>query len=360
MKKGDSKIIFLFLALVLAFGILPSISAIDIQLVKTEYYPGETIQADIFGSFSGGLTSGKIFLCRGNEVNPIAISSDLRQMNDKYLFYAITSSALTSGDYSLKIKSTTTQTCLSGVVFSKPLKIIATTNSPYVQVNPGFITSANNGEILLKIKGFVNIQKINANFVATSETKSFNLMDGTEKQMYFSISNLYGDIESSIDLGSYSVPVYLSLPPAPINKTLIVNETQNKTQNQTITEEIILSDEIKFSPESISFTVLNNTSYEINFSIVNLGNKTVTNLTLSSNSSEISLNKKSLAEISGYNTTVIIMSFELDSPTKTNINLTYKNQSIYLPISIDITKTVQKSILKQMFLKYLLKDLIKT
>jgi hypothetical protein len=128
MKKRERKIALIVFLVISSLFLIPQIYATSITLTKAEYYPGETIQADIYGSFSGGLSTSKILLCRGNEVNPIAVSSDLRQMTDKYLFYAITSSSLLAGDYSIKIKSSTTPSCLSGIAFSKSLKIITPTD----------------------------------------------------------------------------------------------------------------------------------------------------------------------------------------------------------------------------------------
>jgi len=333
MKKRERKILLIGLLVMFSLFLIPQICATDIQLSKAEYYPGETIQADIFGPFSGGIAANKVLLCRGNEVNPIAVSSDLVQLQDKYLFYAITSSSLSAGDYSLKIKSTTTSSCLSGIVFSKSLKIIPATDQPYIQVNPGFVKSLNNNnEILIKTRGFAGVQNVNLNFLATSETKSFTLVDGTEKNSYLSTNGLYGNIVSSITINDYTVPVYLSLPPAP------ENQTQNQTLNQTTEEEIIIKDELKFSPESMNLVALNNTSYEVNFSIVNKGNKTIQNLVLSSNSSEITLDRESISEISSYNSTLISMNFKLTQPLSFSINLAYKTQSIYLPILINITQ----------------------
>jgi hypothetical protein len=338
MKKRERKIGVLTLFILLSILFINLVSATDIVFSKAEYYPGETIQADISGSFSGGLVKEKILLCRGSEVNPIAVSSSLVQLQNKFLFYAITSSSLSIGDYSLKIKSSTTQTCLSGVIFSKPLKIIAPTDEPYLQINPGFIISVSDGEISFKVKGFNAFQKVDANFVATGETKSFNIPEGGEKTFYFSINNLYENIESSVKVNDEAIPVYLSLPSAPENESSVNDTTETNVTNQTIEEEIILKNDIKFSPESMSFIVLNNTSYEVNFSIINLGNKTIQNLAISSNSSEITLSKESISEIFGYNSALISISFKITQPLSSNINLIYKNQSIYLPVSINITK----------------------
>jgi len=368
MKKRERKIEALILFTLLSIVLINLVSATDIQLAKAEYYPSETIQADITGFFSGGLTTGKILLCRGSEVNPIAISSDLIQLQDKFLFYAIPSSSLTPGDYSLKIKSSTTTSCLSGIAFSKSLKIIAPTDKPYTQIDPGFITYSSNGEISMKVKGFVSIQKITANFAATGEAKNFTLVDSTTKTIYFSTDNLYGNIESIISIGSYNIPVYLSMPPAPekicnqsytcsswstclnenqtricTNTTLncmnmTITETQSCLTNQTAEEEIIIKNELKFSPDSMNLVVLNNTFYEINFSIINEGNKTIKNLVMSSNSSEIILNREDISEISGYNSIPISINFKITQPLSSNMILTYKNQSILLPVWINITK----------------------
>jgi hypothetical protein len=227
---------------------------------------------------------------------------------------------------------------LSGVILSKSFKIITPTDKPYIQVNPGFITSLdNNNEILIKISGFVGGQNVNLKFLATSETKSFTLIDGGTyfQNLYLSTSGLYGNIVSSITINDYTVPVYLSLPPAPENNT---DQTENSTINQTTEKEIVLQEEIKFSPESMNLVVLNNTYYEVNFSIVNKGNKTIQTFVVSSNSDEINLDKESISEIYGYNSTVISMNFKLTQSLSSAINLTYKNQSIYLPVSISITK----------------------
>jgi len=338
MKKEYRAVVFFIAILALTSVLLLNlVSATDIILGKAEYYPGETIQADIYGSFSGGLVKEKVLLCRGNEVNPIAVSSGLVQTSDKYLFYAFPSSTLSIGDYSLKIKSSTTPySCLSGVILStKPLKIIAPTDKPYIQVNPGFIISANNGEISFQVKNFNAFQKVDANFAATGEAKSLNIPEDGERNFYFSVNNLYGNVESSVKVNDYTIPVYLSLPPAPENPP---NQTENNTTNQTTEQEIILTNEIKFSPETMSIIVLNNTDYEINFSIVNKGNKTIDNLAISSNSSEITLSKESISELFGYNSTIVSMNFKIAQPLNFNINLTYKNQSIYLPVSINVTK----------------------
>jgi len=334
-REKEIKIGALVLLILSSIFFINLISAASVTLAKTEYYPGETIQADISGVFSGGLSKDKIILCQGKIQQPVAISSDLVQMPDKFLFYAITSPSLLAGDYSLKIKSSSTPySCLSGIIFSKPLKIIAPTDNPYLQVNPGFVTSLdNNNEIKIITLGFRGVQNINSKFLATSEANSFTLIDGVGENSYFSTNGLYGNIVSSITINDYTIPVYLSLPPAPENTT---NQTENNNTNQTT--EIILQEEIKFSPESMNLVVLNNTHYEINFSIINKGNKTIQNLIMSSNSNEIILDKENIGEISGYNSTIISMNFKITTPLSLSINLAYKNQSIYLPISINITK----------------------
>jgi hypothetical protein len=322
MKKRERKIELIIFLVISSLFLIPQIYALDIQLAKSQYYPGETIQADILGSFSGGLTKEKILLCRGDEVNPIAVSSNLAQMSDKFLFYALTSSSLTAGDYSLKIKSTITPTCLSDIIFSEPIKIISPTDEPYIQINPGFITSLNNNnQILIKTLGFIGVQNVNLNFLATSETKNFTLVDGAGRNLYLNTEGLYGNLVSSVTVNDYTIPVYLSLPLAPENQT----------------EEIILGDEVDFSPDSLNLVVLNDTDYEVNFSVINSGNNTIQDISLSSGSGKISLSKSFIDELAPYTTIKITVDFKISESLKTNITLTYKEQTIFLPVLINIT-----------------------
>jgi len=123
MKKNS----LIFLIFFLSAIFLPTVYAcIDIQLGRTNYFPSETFQAEITGSFSRALVDSNIFFYQDGKTLSIAFHREQMAAN-KYIVYAKLPSSYGNYKFSLKnvicIENKTTKTVSREMPFiiSKPI-----------------------------------------------------------------------------------------------------------------------------------------------------------------------------------------------------------------------------------------------
>jgi hypothetical protein len=94
MKRGIFIVLFVLL--------IPTISAIELSLSKTNYNPQETLQAEITGNFIS-LTSENILIYKGDAVHSTPTISDFTKQGNTYYFYSLLPTQ--EGNYSLRIEN---------------------------------------------------------------------------------------------------------------------------------------------------------------------------------------------------------------------------------------------------------------
>ena len=254
MKKEQLIIPISFI--LVSLMILPFISAIDIKLSKEVYHPGETLQAEIFGNFIS-LKPENILIYKQEIVHSNPVISDLTKQNEIYYFYAILPEK--EGNFSLRIENS--QYIEEGEIKTDILIknfTIEKTNKSALSINPGFVLATK--DFSIKIKSLKKNLDVNAEFEANHEIKNFSLIEGLEKTMEFSISNLTPQ-KSNIKINDYNIPVFI------LSKT-ISNFLQEK--------------ELEFYPSELKATLFPK-KYFYEIRLINIGERNLTNIELSNN-----------------------------------------------------------------------------
>ena len=202
---------------------LISAAGVEINLEdgKTEYYQSELLQAEILGTFLENLDLDNIAIYQGDTVHssPLA-SEDLLKLENKYLYYAVLPS--TVGNYTLRIEDieyyvgqeTSEETVEQNIT-------ITSTLDPYLSPSKGFIVATS--DFSMTVQSLNAVQDVEVKFQETGETILKEIGYNSEKTFEFSILGIEEYTESSLEVGDYSIPVYVypeEIPPGPfINET---------------------------------------------------------------------------------------------------------------------------------------------
>jgi len=248
MKKSIILILALFLIM------LPTIFAIEIKLSKENYYPRETLQAEITGNFVS-LNSENIFVYREGTPRSIPIISDLTKQNNIYYFYAILPRQ--EDNYTLRIEDSeyysegelVTETLIKNFTIQK-------TNQSALSIDPGFVLAEK--DFSIKIKSLTGNQDITAEL--EDQEKELSLIEEVEEFVLFSISEVEED--TNIRISNYNVPLFIIKK---TNDTFIPGERQ-----------------LFFSPPEIKTPVIPEDNYRFEVYLENLGEENLTNIELSS------------------------------------------------------------------------------
>lgn len=294
-------------------------SASEIKLAKEAYAPGETLQAEIYGNFIDGLKLENIFFYRERN---IPVIYDILKLKDKYLLYALL--PYTEGNYTLKIKNARYETegGSSSAILTKEFKIQAS-NVTTLRINPGFIVAKE--DFSIKVKPSQNAE-ISINFLGKKQNLS--LVQGIEKKIDFSVSEIRNYTETAVMLGGYSIPV------------LIFPE---KSSSELIQE----TGKFRFNPLEISAVVLSKENYFFKVSLVNLGEKNISSISLFSNSSsdlKIKISPDSISELGARDEKIIAinLSSEKTGNFSGNIIASSGNLSTGLKLKIEVTENKSK------------------
>lgn len=257
MKKLVLITVFVVVLLVL---IILTAEAVEIKLSKEIYAPAETLQAEIYGNFLDGIKLENIYFYRERN---IPIDYDILKTQDKHLLYALLPH--TEGNYTLKIRNTRYET-ETGISYSDIIKefTIKATNETSLSINPGFVVARD--DFYIEVKSNKNIE-IEAEFL--EQKQSISLSEGKEKKIYFSISEIKNYTEANVKIKDCNIPVFV-FP----EKSEGIEETPK----------------FRFNPGKIEFTILKKESYFFKVSLINFGNKNISDIKLSSNISDSGLN----------------------------------------------------------------------
>jgi hypothetical protein len=226
--------------------------AIDLTISKDNYYPEETLQAEITGNFIT-LSQENIAIYEEGIPRPNPVISDLTKQDNIYYFYAILPNK--EGNFSIAIEN-------AEYISSGELKkdriiknfTIKKSNQTYLSINPGFVLASK--DFSIKIKSPYLNQRISATLEATNQSKSINLIESDEKTLDFSILGISHN-RTNIKIGNYNIPIF-------------------------IIKNIILpgNEALIFSPQELIATVIPGENYFFQISIENFGDKNISNIRL--------------------------------------------------------------------------------
>ena len=314
------------LVLCMIFFSISLVSAVDIALTKSSYYPGETLQAEIPAApFIEPLSIGNIGIYKGAAVHKTPAQSGLIKSGSKYFYYAVLPDASGSqGEYSLRIEDTNhyENNAPTEETIEKNFTITLT-NSSYLSFSPGHVYTA--GDFSVKIKAYNAEQQIAVDFPEAGFKQAFSLGYGMEKTVYISISGVAGTAKSNIKVNSYNIPAVV------IGKAIPSSE-----DNETEAEEEEFEDMISLSPESIYAPVLAGINFDYSIKITKETSADLENIEISSSSSEIKPKKSSINLTDDEEVLEIIVNSDRDMNGK--ITLEYNGEEIEIPVNITIAE----------------------
>jgi len=315
MKKQVCILLFILLLLQLVL-------AVDIDLKKDTYHPGEVLQAEIYGSFPDGLKISDIGIYKEDKVHKTPAEAELTLDNDKYLYYAVL--PFIDGNFSLKIENTRYYSGFETIedTIIKEFQIEKTT-SPYLSINKGFIITSE--EFSIKIKSINSRQDINADFEATGESDSFKLSTGLERTLRYSIEGIENFTKSNLNINDYDIPVFV-----------YPGEDVEKKSNKTF--EYFLDEYLTFYPNKLNATILADKDYVLNLRLKNEGDQSFEDFEISFEPDYgFSADIDEIETIRPNQTIEIEITANLAEDTEASLILSNETETMVLPIYISIT-----------------------
>lgn len=275
MKKS-----LLFISLLIL--LLPSVLAIETTL-KPGYQPGQTLIAEISGSFINNIKAEDIQFYSGRLFIPLIYA--LAKIQDKFYLYALLPNK--ERNYTLIIKNT--HYLEAGEEKREDLAYNFTVSGPLAlfSVNPGFIVT--NKDFSIKVGSKVKTLDVIAEFLKS--TQEVEVGEGREKILTFSVAEIkhFTFTTLSISAGdlSYEIPV------------VVFKQEEEKIE---------VSKNLRFSKSSANFTVLKDQKFQFSVTLINTGHEDIENIALSSDLKNIKIAPEKIEK--------------LDSGTSQKINLT--------------------------------------
>jgi len=243
------------LVFLLIFLFLPFVLAIETNL-KEKYRPGETLIIEISGNFIEPLKPSDILFYSGRLYVPLIY--DITKIQNTYYLYALLPEK--ERNYSLIIKNA--HYIEAGQEIQKDLRFnfSVSGNLSFFSVNPGFIITDKNFDINVESK--LNTIDIKTEFL--NSTKEISVGTGQTKKIPFSISEIKNFTVTTITLSaedtSYKIPV-------------VIFPTE-------ISEEPKTSSDLRFSKSIENFTVLKNSDFQFEVTLLNIGQEDINNISI--------------------------------------------------------------------------------
>ncbi len=253
------------------FLLISLASAVEIKLTKEVYAPGETLQAEIYGSFLENLKVENIHFYRERN---IPVEYDLLKVGDKYLLYALLPQK--EGNYSLKIEDAR-YPIPTGISTNDIVKefSIAPSNKTVISFSPGFVVATEDFEIRLYS---TEAAEVKTDFL--NQTQTVSLSPYKEERAYFSISGIQNYTETKLKIGDYSIPVFVF----PERTDIPIEEAAK----------------FRFSSSEFDALLLKGETYLFVVELINFGRKNITDINLSSNFSKdvsLEINPEQISEL---------------------------------------------------------------
>ncbi len=317
MKKEIFIIVFVIILL------MQVVSAVELSLSKNEYTPRETLQGIIKGNFFS-LKPENILIYKEDKLHSEPVISGLTKQQGIYYFYAILPNE--EGNYSLRIENS--NYISSGNMISDTiLKNFTLKKSNYsaLSIYPGFVFT--NKDFSVKIKSLNTEQKISITLDATGEKSNFNLLEEDEKIITFSISSI-NSTNTNLRINDYNIPIFL------------VKKQDSDNQTDLISL-------IGVSERNITALVLPGKNYFFSFFIQNIGQKNLTNITIS-NDFNASIFPKKILLFNVLDSEQINFTIGISAQQKNNISgnifIDFDDKSLVLPVFLELTTNKSKPI----------------
>ena len=305
--------------IILILLLIPSILAIDISLSKSQYYPKETLQAELTGNFIS-LKSDNIFIYQQDGPRPMPIISGLTKQENTYYYYAILPPQ--QGNYTLKIENTEYigQEGLTDKEITKEFIIEKTdTNKSLLSINPGFIKTSEE-EFIIKIIPLIKNEELTTEIESSNETrtKEISLIPYSEKRVKYSLQGI--STNSILKIADYEIPIFIT-----------------KKGDSFIEKK----SELLISPSKLEGSVTSGKDYFFEIILGNNGEQNLSLIELTTESGTI--NPKSISLRIGESTTI---NTTISIPKKTKDNFTgeiiikYNEEETKIPILFKITKDI--------------------
>jgi len=244
------------LMFLLIFLLLPFVLAIETN-IKENYRPGETLIAEISGNFIEPLKPENIQFYSGRLYVPLIY--DLAKIQNTYYIYSLLPEK--ERNYTLIIKNA--RYFEAGQEIQKDLRFnfSVSGNLSLFSANPGFIIT--NKDFNIKVESKVKSINIKTEFL--NSTKEIAVGVGQTKKISFPISEIKNFIVTTLTLSAedtaYKIPV-------------VVFPTE-------ISEELKPLGDLRFSKSIENFTILENSDFQFDISILNTGQEDINNISIS-------------------------------------------------------------------------------
>ena len=316
MKRG---LILLALLNIITLSCLINISALDINLIKNQYYPSETLQAEIPDIFITNLNLNNIGIYKSGAVHLSPTNQGLIKEGNNYFFYAVLPQE--TGNYSLKLEDIVYDegTGESSEPIIKDFKIVPA-NGSYISFKPGFIHATS--DFTITVKAYGPRQPITITLAEANFEQTFSLGLGSEKTITIPISDINELTTTEISINEYNLPTVIN----PVIKPVEENQTNYNIKD--------INKLLTLNPESIEVLILPNKDYI--FDITLSTNESIRNITLDSSDSEIVIFPSFISFLEENQTITIIINSAVN--LNSSINISGLNGSIILPIKIMLTQ----------------------
>jgi|SRR3989338_5609687 len=320
MKK---RVLLFFIISAIGFINISNVSSIEIILSKDNYFPGETLQAEITGNFIQ-LNKNNILIYENNIPRLTPVISDLIKYNDIYYFYAILPNK--EGNFSLRIENA--EYLDNGKPVSDSITkdfALSTLNESAISVNKGFIV-ADGEKISLNIKSLNGNLDTKAELQETNQTQLIHLIEGIDKKIEFNIKDVNKN-RVDIIIDDYKIPVFL----ININDNPITNP--EKIKNISVFPNV-LEGKLKTNQDYLFEMIIWNSDF------INISNITITNnLGFNINPDKIDFLKTNEKRL---------INLTVKTPAKKqnltgNITIEYENRLKYINISFEIVEEQKES-----------------
>lgn len=300
------------------------VSAMDLTLTKTKYYPGENLQLTIPDAFTTGLKIDNIGVYFGDAVHKSPIVPSIIKSGTKYYYSAIL--PLEVGNYSLRIENMEYREL--GITKTATIEknfTIASTNESYLSFNPGVISATS--DFTIAITAYNAEQDVNVNFNEGNFEKTFTLGYENQQTVTIPLANVKSSIFTNIQINSYELPAVIT-----------VNSAYNPINADELGNNYSLDEAVFANPDSLNASVLANFDNVYDINLNNRANKVPINLTLTTSDSRIMVTPKSIINFLGNQNISIKINSARDFSG--NVIVSSSHGDITLPVNV---KIVEKS-----------------
>ena len=312
------RLVLAFASIFCIFFLIDGVYAISTNL-KADYERGETIIVEISGNILEPLEKGQVDFRRGHVSIPLEY--DLRKLEGRWFLWTIAPDS--ENNYTIAIENivTTIAGKTEEVDFEQNFSVVENLTDYFIK--PGFFYALNDFSIEVFLNGDF-YKTISVDFPADREIV---LKPGINK-IDFSISNVNETEFREINIGKYTIPVY------------IIGKEANVTREEE--EEATL----RLNPLVIASTVLAEEIIDYPFAIINFGDKKISDIEIEYNRAlfeiVIGAEKIEIEPMSAVNLNISIVGNITDEIKEIGINETIYIRSggfsLELPVRISFTE----------------------